>query len=115
MFLGGLWQDPSLRPSYTVFTGKRSLVLLWTSFGFGVGMMVIQLLVSMKLLSFGGILGIIFKNSLYSGVFAMLGGLVLVPIVSLLTKKSIPEGTEEQFSCYEKEITVAAKRALGEK
>ncbi len=110
--LAGAFLAPFL---YGLYWKKTSRAAVWTSFIFGVGMMCVQLLSSMKVLSFGGVLGIIFQNSLYSGVFAMLGGLVLVPIVSLFTRKSRPEGTEEKFSCYEKEITVAAKRALGEK
>ena len=109
--LAGSFLAPFL---YGLYWKKTTRTAVWVSFGFGVGMMTFQLLVSMKVIALsGGILGLIFQNSLYSGVFAMLGGLVLVPIVSLLTKNSIPEGVDEKFAGYDAKITVTAKQDLG--
>ncbi len=110
--LAGSFLAPFL---YGLYWKKTTRVAVWTSFFFGVGMMCVQLLVSMKYLTFGGIFAFIFRNSLYSGVVAMLGGLILVPVVSLLTQKTVPSGTREMFSCYERKITVAVKKALGDK
>ena len=62
-----------------------------------------------------GILGIVFQNSLYSGVIAMLGGLIIVPLVSLFTQNSKPQDTESKFECYNAEITVSAKHSLKDK
>ena len=56
----------------------------------------------------------VFKNSLYSGVFAMVGGLVIVPIVSLLTKGSRPDNTDAMFACYDKKVLVPAEHSLEE-
>lgn len=109
--LAGSFLAPFL---YGLYWKKTTRPAVWTSFGFGVGMMALQLLISMKLVPAAGILGIIFKNSLYSGVFAMLGGLVLVPIVSLLTRKSTPENTSELFECYNTTVTVPASSSLHE-
>lgn len=86
---------------------------VWASFGFGVGIMLLQLLISMNLISVSGqILEFIFKNSLYSGVVAMLGGLVIMPTVSLFTKKHIPDNTEEVFSCYNEQVSVPLSISL---
>ena len=86
---------------------------VWASFGFGVGIMLLQLLISMNLISVSGqILGFIFKNSLYSGVVAMLGGLIIMPTVSLFTKKHIPKNTEEVFSCYNEQVSVPLSISL---
>ena len=46
-------------------------------------------------------------------VFAMVGGLVLVPIVSLLTHGSKPADVEEKFSCYDQTKTVGITDSLG--
>ena len=107
--LAGAFLAPFL---YGLYWKKASRPAVWASFGFGVGLMLLQLTVSMKLFSFGGILGFVFKNSLYSGVFAMLGGLVIVPIVSIFTKEACPENTEEIFSCYNTKVVVPAVSAL---
>jgi SSS family solute:Na+ symporter len=43
----------------------------------------------------------------------MLGGLVIVPVVSLISKKPDKAATEEMFACYNKEVVVPAKESLG--
>ena len=111
--LAGAFLAPFL---YGLYWKKTTRTAVWVSFAYGVGMMVVQLLISMKVIAVSeGILGFIFKNSLYSGVFAMVGGLVIVPIISLLTQKSKPEDADSKFECYNQEITVSAKRALSDK
>ena len=110
--LAGSFLAPFL---YGLYWKKTTVPAVWASFGFGVGMMVIQLLTSMKLFTFGGVIGYVFTNSLYSGVVAMVGGLVIVPVVSLLTGKRRPENTDELFSCYDTEIVVPAKSSLENK
>ncbi|MBQ7714908.1 MAG: sodium:solute symporter [Clostridia bacterium] len=110
--LAGAFLAPFL---YGLYSKKTSRAAVWSSFAWGVGLMIIQLLVSMKLFTFeDGILGFIFKNSLYSGVFAMVGGLVIVPIVSALTKKSRPDKVDDMFSCYDKKVLVPAEHSLEE-
>ena len=100
-FLFGLYWKRATRPA------------VWASFAFGILLMTTSLFSSLGVISIsGGFLGFVFKNSLYSGVFAMLGGLIIMPTVSLLTKKCTPEGTEEIFSCYDAKVTVPALNAL---
>lgn len=101
---------------YGLYWKKITKAAVWASFIFGVCMMIIQLCISMGAFTVSGpVLGFVFKNSLYSGVCAMLGGLVIVPIVSLLTQKSKPESVDSKFECYNAEVTVSAKRALEDK
>ncbi len=109
--LAGSFLAPFL---YGLYWKKTTRPAVWTSFGFGVGVTLIQLLISMKVFNVGGILGFLFQNSLYSGVLAMAGGLILVPIVSLLTQKHKPSNTDELFSCYRAETVVPASSSLKE-
>ena len=100
---------------YGLYWKKTTRAAVWTSFGFGVGVTLIQLLKSLGIITLPGeILGFIFKTSLHSGVFAMVGGLVLVPIISLLTQKSKPQNVDSKFAGYDAMVTVSAKRALEE-
>ena len=101
---------------YGLYWKKTTRPAVWASFIYGVGLMLVQLLVSMKVIAFdGGVLGFIFTNSLYSGVFAMVGGLVIVPIVSLITQKNKPQNVDEMFACYDAETTVPMSKSLNEK
>ena len=110
--LAGAFLAPFL---YGLYWKKATRPAVWTSFIFGVTLMITQLLISLGVFSVGGsILGSVFKNSLSSGVFAMLGGLVLVPFVSLITKKHAPDNTDKLFACYKVTHTVPAKSSLSE-
>ncbi len=110
--LAGAFLAPFL---YGLYSRKISRAAVWTSFVYGVGLMIVCLLKSLGVIAIeGGFLGFVFTNSLYTGVFAMVGGLIIVPIVSLFTKKSIPDGVDEMFSCYEVKVTVPAADALEE-
>ena len=42
----------------------------------------------------------------------MIAGLVIVPLVSLLTKDPGREKVEEIFSCYNRKVTVTAKDSI---
>ena len=99
--LAGAFLAPFLYGLYWKKTTKAAVV---SSFIFGVGLELVQLCISINLFSVKGIpvLNFVFKNSLYSGVFAMVGGLILVPIVSLLTQKTLPSNLDEKFSGYQK-------------
>ena len=49
-----------------------------------------------------------------AGVFCMLAGFVIVPVVSLLSKAPNKEYVEKVFSCYEEKVMVSAADAIGE-
>ena len=111
--LAGSFLAPFL---YGLYWKKTTKASVWASFAVGVGIMVIQLLISLKLFSVAGtFLEIIFQNSLYSGVFAMIIGLIIVPVVSMFTQSTKPENVNDKFECYNAEVTVSAKRALTDK
>ena len=43
----------------------------------------------------------------------MLAGLVIVPLVSLMTKAPAADHVDQIFSCYERTITVTVKDSIG--
>ena len=54
-----------------------------------------------------------FKNSIYSGVIAMVGGLVIVPLVDLVSQRLRPARVEEMFAAYSEHRTVDITENLG--
>ncbi len=101
--LAGAFLAPFLFGLYWKRTTKASV---WASFIFGAGIMVLNML-------FPSLFPTILKSPINCGVIAMLGGLVIVPVVSLLTPKPSREKTDEMFSCYEGMVLVKARTALG--
>ncbi len=110
--LAGAFIAPFLYGLYWKRTTRASVVV---SFIWGVCLEVVQLLVSLGVISVAGVpvLSFVFTNSLYSGVFAMVGGLILVPIISALTQSSRPDGVDAIFSCYGEQKTVDITDSLG--
>ena len=101
--LAGAFLAPFL---YGLYWKRTTKVSVWVSFIFGAGIMVLNMLFRA---SFPEAL----QSPINCGVVAMLGGLVIVPVVSWLTKKPDSDLTEAQFACYNREVTVAAKESLG--
>jgi len=111
--LAGAFLAPFL---YGLFWKKTTRAAVYTSFVCGVAISIVQLVKSLTGFVFGvGLLdNVLFKTSLHSGVFAMLLGLTIVPIVSMLTQKSKPDGVDEMFTCYEEKVVSLAKESLGD-
>ena len=59
----------------------------------------------------GPVLGYIFKSSINSGVIAMVGGLILVPVVSLLQRNREKKVIDDLFACYEEKAMTTRKRS----
>lgn len=110
--LAGAFLAPFL---YSLYSKRISKCSVAVSFVWGVGLEIVQLLVSLGALdvSASPVLSFVFRNSLYSGVFAMVGGLILVPIVSLFTQKACPKNVADTFACYKKNMTVGITDNLG--
>ncbi len=82
--LAGAFLAPYL---YSLFSTKVSRPAVWTSFIAGAGIMVLQMVLSFAGFSFKNpVLAFIFGSSINCGVVAMALGLVLVPLVGLVSR-----------------------------
>ena len=54
------------------------------------------------------------QSPINAGVFCMLAGLVIVPVVSLVSKPPKKEHVDQVFSCYDKKVVVSVTDAIGE-
>ena len=82
-------------------------------FVWGVGIAVVQMVISLggvDVTGWGTVLSYIFKSSINSGVVAMVGGLIIVPIVSLITPKMNKETVDNTFACYETTYTAQIRK-----
>ena len=102
--LAGAFLAPFL---YGLYSKKITKASCYASFIFGAGLMVANMLFRS---SFPPVL----QSPINSGVIAMLGGLVIVPAVSLFTRKLDSETVDAMFECYQKDVTVKSKESLGD-
>jgi len=103
--LAGAFLAPFL---YGLYLKRTSKAAVWVSYIFGAGIMVLNLLFRS---SFPAIL----QSPINCGAFAMIAGLILVPLVSLFTKAPDATLVDSCFACYEEKVLVSAKRALSDK
>ena len=111
--LAGSFLAPFL---YGLYWKGVSRASCYVSFAWGCGLMIIQMWVSLghvDVSAWGPVLGYLFASSVRSGVVAMVGGLVIVPVVSLFTAKQDRKELEELFDCYEERVSVPQREALG--
>ncbi len=54
------------------------------------------------------------QSPINAGAFCMLAGLVIVPVVSVVTKAPEEETLKKIFACYEKKVTVSVTDSIGD-
>ena len=92
--LAGSFLAPFLYGLYWKRTTKTSI---WCCFIFGSGLMICNLL-------FRPLFPKLLQSPINAGAFAMLAGLIIVPLVSILTAKPDQKEVDHIFSCYKKSV-----------
>ncbi len=87
---------------YGLYWKKTTKAAVWTSFGVGVGLAILSLIISFSgakiELRSANCLWFSMGDSIYMGVLAMLLSFIVVPVVSSFTKAT--DNVEEMFECY---------------
>lgn len=102
--LAGAFLAPFL---YGLYWKKTSKMAVWACFVFGAGVMTLNLL-------FRNSFPALLQSPINAGAVTMLAGLVIVPAVSLFTKRLPREQVDAMFACYEKRVETSQKKTLGE-
>ncbi len=101
--MAGAFLAPFIYGLYWKRTTKAACV---ASFVFGCGIMILNML-------FKSAFPAALQSPINCGALAMIAGLIIVPVVSLLTKAPKKDTVDEMFKCYEQEVTVLSKESLG--
>jgi len=109
--LAGCFLAPFL---YGLYWKRTTKAAVWVSFASGLGITLTQFILNAvcKVTFENPVLAYFCGSSINTGMLAMIVGLILVPVVSLITGKTKPAGTEEIFSCYDRMVTVPVGTAL---
>ena len=101
--LAGAFLAPFL---YSLYWKRTTKAACWVSFLFGCILMIVDMAIPSILPAF-------MQSPINCGSIAMLAGLVIVPVISLLTPKPEQQFVDGVFSCYKKTNVVEEKTALG--
>ncbi len=100
--LAGAFLAPFL---YGLYWKKTTKLACWISFIFGAGIMLLNLFAR-------DIFPVFLQSPINCGAFAMIAGLIIVPLVSLISPKPDKKLIDEAFACYEKKVPAAQKNSL---
>jgi SSS family solute:Na+ symporter len=103
--LAGAFLAPFL---YGLYWKRATKASVWCSFIFSTGLMILNVF-------FRDSFPALLQSPINAGAFCMLAGLIIIPLVSLITKAPEKTDVEHCFSCYEKTVAVKASEALSEK
>ena len=95
--LAGAFLAPFL---YGLYWRGVTKAAVWASFAAGVGITVSNMFLHY------------IASPINAGAVAMVAGLVVVPVVSILTPKLKEEHVDDIFTCYEEKVTITKKRSL---
>jgi len=102
--LAGAFLAPFL---YGLYWKKATVASVWVSFLFSTVVMVANIFAKQ-------VFPALLQSPINAGVFCMLAGLVIVPVVSLFTKAPRAEYVDQVFSCYDTKVVVSVTDAIGE-
>ena len=102
--LAGAFLAPFL---YGLYWKGATKAACWVSFAFSTVVMLANIFL-------GSHFPPLLQSPINAGAFCMVAGLILVPLVSLVTPKPNRTLVEEAFSCYEEKVLVRQRQALGE-
>ncbi len=97
--LAGSFLAPFL---YGLYWKRVTKAAVWASFAAGVGITLSNLFLKY------------IASPINAGAIAMIAGLIVVPVVSLLTPKMDQGKVQEVFLCYEETVTVHTKKSIEE-
>ncbi|MBP3588054.1 MAG: sodium:solute symporter [Clostridia bacterium] len=100
--LAGAFLAPFL---YGLYWKNATAAGCWASFLFSTVVMLANVVVK-------PLFPAILQSPINAGAFCMIAGLVIVPLISLFTKKPDAKHLEDVFSCYDTPVTVTAKHSL---
>jgi SSS family solute:Na+ symporter len=87
---------------YGLYSKNITKAAVWASYIVGVGFTILNLFVPM------------IKSPINAGAATMIAGLIIVPIVSLITPKPDKEKIDEIFKCYDETVVVHKRQSLEE-
>ena len=102
--LAGAFLAPFL---YGLYWKRATTISVWASFVFSTVVMLANIF-------WKDAFPVLLQSPINAGVFCMMAGLIIVPVVSFVTKPPKREYVDHVFSCYEKKVVVSATDAIGE-
>ena len=92
---------------FGLYWKKATRASVWCSFAFSTMVMLANIFAK-------PLFPAILQSPINAGAFCMIAGLIIVPVVSLLTPKMDKAYVDQVFSCYDRQVTVNVTDSIGD-
>ena len=99
---------------YGLYMKRVPKIAVWFNFVLGLGISIASFICNLTGVTFSNELLEYFKSPINAGVLAMISGIVLTPLVTLIAPAKDTARTDQIFSCYNRKVTVSSKKSIGE-
>ncbi len=107
--LAGAFLAPFL---YGLYMKRVPKAAVWINFVLGIGISLASFICNLSGVKFDNAVLEYFKSPINAGMLAMILGLVITPIITLIAPAKDKERVEGIFSCYNKKVTVSSKKSI---
>jgi len=102
--LAGAFLAPFL---YGLYWKRATPAAVWASFVFSTVVMLANIFIKSSF-------PVVLQSPINAGAFCMIAGLIIVPVVSLITPKLPQQHLDQVFSCYDRKVLVTVKDSIGD-
>lgn len=99
---------------YGLYMKRVPKIAVWINFVIGIGISVASFICNFGGIKFDNAVLEYFRSPINAGMLAMLLGIIITPIITLIAPAKDKERTDKIFSCYNRKITVSAKQSINE-
>ena len=109
--LAGAFLAPFL---YGLYIRRVPKAAVWANYVLGVGISMASFICNLMGVTFENPVLEYFRSPINAGMLAMLAGIVITPVITLIAPAKDKERQNQIFACYDKKVTVSYKQAIEE-
>ncbi len=99
---------------YGLYLKKVPKGAVWLNYVIGIGISVASFVCNLTGVKFDNAVLEYFKSPINAGMLAMLLGIVITPLITLIAPAKDTERIEQIFACYNKKVTVSSRLSIDE-
>ena len=99
---------------YGLYMKRVPKAAVWVNFVIGLGISITSFICNLTGVKFASPVLEYFKSPINAGMLAMILGIIITPIITLIAPAKDTERTDKIFECYNKKVTVSSKKSIAE-
>ncbi len=99
---------------YGLYLKKVSKAAVWVNFALGIGISLASFICNLGGIKFDNAVLEYFKSPINAGMLAMLLGIIITPLITLIAPAKDTDRVNSIFSCYDKKVTASSKKYIGD-